>query len=89
MLEAAPKMKCCYRSCLRRVSLNQLQTKLPPSSLKSKLLCRRRSRRSWGSSQPPLNSLVPLPPTSVMQTPPPSSCQMLRLRWRMKIKSCS
>jgi hypothetical protein len=25
MLEAAPKMKCCYRSCLRRVSLNQLQ----------------------------------------------------------------
>ena len=37
MLEAAPKMKCCYRSCLRRVSLNQLQPKLPPSSLKSRL----------------------------------------------------
>ena len=37
MLEAAPKMKCCYRSCLRRVSLNQLQPKMPQSSLKSRL----------------------------------------------------
>ncbi len=37
MLEVAPKMKCCYRSCLRCVSLNQLHPELPLSSLKSRL----------------------------------------------------
>ena len=42
---ATVQMKCCCRNCLHRVSLDQLQPKLPPSSPKSSLLCCRRSRR--------------------------------------------